>query len=265
MAHRIHIYVFNRIFLVDTEDMWVARSGLWYGWLAALLSKQQSDYSLHIQVKQRISSLEPQRFPFQPACIPPALPYSFSPLGGLSPQSTLGSPKALAVLPCRAPDSSLSSSLTPLNLPILLSGVMRLKLDHKCKDSAQNRHSRNISSFQHLFPFHLFCLSQVLHWAVDRLTCQVRSARFGASAKWRVNPSQHICGGTCCLSPHPFNFLGETVPQLSFGNIFAPTFHFCGINSNSSCRVGSNWFKLGRGEGNAAGRHPCGIRMWNQI
>lgn len=147
MAHRIHVYVFNRIFLVDTEDMWVARSGLWYGWLAVLLSKQQSDYSLHIQVKQRISSLEPQQFPFQPACIPPALQYSFSPLGGLSPQSTLGSPKALAVLPRRAPDFSLSSSLTPLNLPILLSGVMRLKLDHKCKDSAQNRHPMNISSF----------------------------------------------------------------------------------------------------------------------
>jgi len=37
-------------------------------------------------------------------------------------------------------------------------------------------------------------------------------------------------------------------PNGSFGNIPAPTFHFCGINSNSSSRVGSNWFKPGRGE-----------------
>ena len=43
------------------------------------------------------------------------------------------------------------------------------------------------------------------------------------------------------------------------------TFHFCGINSNFNSRVGSKCFKLGRGEGDAARRHPCGICIWNQI
>lgn len=111
MAHRIHSYVFNRIFLVDTEDTWAVRSGPWCGWLAVLLSKQ-SDYShpgqpgeLHLQI--------PSSYLFKLPAGPPVLQYSFSPLWGLFPQSTLGSPKALAALPRHAPDFSLSSSLTP--------------------------------------------------------------------------------------------------------------------------------------------------------
>lgn len=94
------------------------------------------------------------------------------------------------------------------------------------------------------------------------LTCKLRSACFWASAKWRPNLSPfhpHICGDICCFCHLiPFNFLGKMVPQCCFGNIPAPTFHFCGINSNSSSRAGSNWFKPGRGEGDFGGGTRAG-------
>ena len=66
-------------------------------------------------------------------------------------------------------------------------------------------------------------------------------------------PCTHIC---CFCHLILSIFLVKQYSNFPLGNTLASTFNVCGINSNSSSRMGSNWCKPGRGEGDVAGRHP---------
>lgn len=60
----------------------------------------------------------------------------------------------------------------------------------------------------------------------------------------------HMCTDICCLYHLIFSIsLVKGHPNFPLENILVPTFNFCGINSNSGSRLGSDWFKPGRGKG----------------
>lgn len=83
-----------------------------------------------------------------------------------------------------------------------------------------------------------------------------------------------LSGEPSCLSPHRLHptppctdiccfchlilsiFLVKQYSNFPLGSILASTFNVCGIDSNSSSRMGSNGCKPGRGEGDVAGRCP---------
>ena len=183
----------------------------------------------------------------------PALQHPCSPLWGLLPQSALGDSRFIFIL--------ISNHLKP---PVLLHGVRRLKWDHNVRTLAQNRLPGNIISFQCLFPFHWLRLSRSPRWTVDRPSLQTwifRKPGFWASANWRTRLSQrhpHMCTDDICCFFHltlPI-FLVKQYSMSPLGNIPVCIFNVCGMNSNSSSRMGSNWCKLGRGEADVAGRFP---------
>lgn len=120
--------------LLICKITWVVRSGLWHGWLA-IYCLPNNRVIIHFisRSNRRLSSSEPQKPPFQPACGPLAFQHSFSPLEGLLPPSALGSPKTRAIL-SHLLQISLYPHLWPFKLLILFSGVMRLKLVYKCED-----------------------------------------------------------------------------------------------------------------------------------
>lgn len=129
MAHRIHIYLFKRIFLVETYDtcgLLDQDCGL-VGRLYPRFPNSRSKWSF-------TSWLGPtEELGIQNPESPSRLPsHVHSPFLRHAPQSAPGLPDCwLGAWP--RPRSILPSSLTPFTLPFPLHSLTRLKSDHRCQ------------------------------------------------------------------------------------------------------------------------------------
>lgn len=233
-------------------------------WLAGFTAFQTTKVIIHSTSRsnRRISCLEPQKSPFQPAYITPAFQNSSSPLRDQLPPLTLGSPKARLSYLTMTPGLSFLCP-TPLNFPIPLHGVTRFELDPDVKTLARNRQPMNNSiSFQCLFPFPCFACPGLWVQLWTGLAGKLISEPMLTGEQSDLSSTITYVQTSVVLSPHPFHFLVKKS---------TPTFlRKSSISVRLSPTAVPDWALIGLSQEaerviDVAGRHPCGTWVWNQI